>query len=107
MATPLKNPLENRPTVFRVLRSMNIDVNDVELSEICGRINRKFGSQVPKVSQRRTSNSKKKKVCCYPPEFIPIMKEEINSFFENKNEIKKVVSVDKPVKSKRPRIKKV
>jgi len=97
MVIPLKNPLELRPTLKRVLRSLDIDV-DSRVRGIIGSIiindyKSKYSEIVIKVNERTTSGKNVKKVCCYPAEYIPRMIEIINEYLN-----------PKPKKIKRPRI---
>lgn len=87
---PLKNPLENRVTVLRVYRSVSLDLkNDIlEWSNLCQKINETYkqlgGPKNAQVNQRSIfcDSKYRKKVNCYPAEFIPIMvniiKEHLN-----------------------------
>ncbi len=78
---PLKNPLENRVTVLRVYRSVSLDLkNDIlEWSNLCQKINETYkqlgGPKNAQVNQRSIfcDSKYRKKVNCYPAEFIPIM----------------------------------
>jgi hypothetical protein len=78
---PLKNPLENRVTVFRVYRSVSLYVeNDIiKWSNLCRKINETYnqlgGPVLSEVNQKSifVKSPYRKKVKCYPPEFIPVM----------------------------------
>lgn len=98
MIIPLKNPLEGRPTVKRVLRSLNLDIDNNTRGIIGSLIHKdylsKYSEPIKKVNQRSTIGGNVKKVCCYPPEFIPRMIEIINEYLN-----------PKPKREKRPRIK--
>lgn len=98
MVIPLKNSLELRPTVKRVVRSLMIDM-DNETRAIVGSLIYKdyllkHSEPLTKVNQKSNSGKYMKKVCCYPAEYIPRMIEIINEYLN-----------PKPIKVKRPRIK--
>jgi hypothetical protein len=89
---PLKNPIENRPTVLRVYRSLFNILNETpttwfELNEKIRVIYFKLAPETPvKVNQKRIfgKSKSKKKVFVYPPEFIPVMVNIIKEHVKNK-----------------------
>lgn len=78
---PLKNKLEDRATVLRVYRSISLEMNlsKEEWSDLCQEINKTYkllgGPKNTQVNQRSIfcDSKYRKKVNCYPAEFIPIM----------------------------------
>ena len=78
---PLKNNLENRVTVLRVYRSISLEMilDKFEWSNLCQKINQTYknlgGPKNTQVNQRSIfcDSKYRKKVNCYPVEFIPIM----------------------------------
>jgi len=98
MVIPLKNPLENRPTVKRVVRHLGIDMDNDTRAIVGSIINKDYllthTEPLTKVNQISNSGKGVKKVCCYPAEYIPRMIEIINEYLN-----------PKPKKVKRPRIK--
>jgi len=78
---PLKNNLENRVTVLRVYRSISLEMNldKFEWSNLCQKINQTYknlgGPKNTQVNQKSIfcDSKYRKKVNCYPAEFIPIM----------------------------------
>lgn len=91
--SPLKNPIEDRLTVLRLIRHLGVTITDLQYNVCCDKIRRRFSAErneLPKrVQERFNLKGKKTKVCCYPPDFMETM-----------------VSVIKDVtkKPKRPRI---
>lgn len=78
--TPLKNPLENRPTVWRLCRHLGYDLTQIQLEEL-GHVTRVFyGSRPPRVSQKE--NGVWLRVFVYPPDFIPVMIEIAKTYYE-------------------------
>jgi hypothetical protein len=87
---PLKNNLEDRATVLRVYRSVSLEMSldKVEWSNLCQKINETYkqlgGPKNTQVNQRSIfcDSKYRKKVNCYPAEFVPVMiniiKESIN-----------------------------
>lgn len=87
---PLKNNLEDRATVLRVYRSISLEMENDKLkwSDLCLKISNTYkklgGPKNSQVNQRSIfcDSKYRKKVNCYPAEFIPIMvniiKEHLN-----------------------------
>ena len=90
----LKNPLENRVTILRVVRSVfpntEIDITPIEWQKTCHDVYNLYTSlsDVPlsKVLQKRLfgGSKKKKSVACYPIEFIPIIINIVKESFGSK-----------------------
>jgi len=83
MVEPLKNPLESRPTIQRVCRSIGAEMTPYQYSILTGIIYNDYvkssGFKPPKVKQRFTPTTKVRKfVSLFPPEYIPRMIEIIN-----------------------------
>lgn len=78
---PLKNNLEDRATVLRVYRSVSLEMilDKAEWSNLCQEINETYkklgGPKNNQVNQRSIfcDSKYRKKVNCYPAEFIPVM----------------------------------
>ena len=85
---PLKNPLENRPTVLRVYRSLysELTLTNKQWSILSKKIYDTYKSitdePLKKVNQKRLFGESKyrKKVNCYPIEFIPVIINIIKDF---------------------------
>lgn len=78
---PLKNPLESRPTLFRVYRSLNIpfEYTKQQWCILSDRVNTTYlklpDAKLIKVNQKRifAGNKYKQKTTSYPVSFIPTM----------------------------------
>jgi hypothetical protein len=114
----LKNPLCNRPTVLRCVRFLELDfifnsdqwyLLNMEINLEYNKANKVivFESDLKTVSQSRLwgKSKSKKKVCCYPAEFIPtmliIIKKHYDLLTAPKPKVKRVRIIKKVVVSEK------
>lgn len=86
--TPLKNPLEGRVTILRVLRSLQFPkpLSHYDFDRISDILAKRYrGKHIGKVNQRLFGTGTPKKVLLYPadliPELIEILKKEYRTIY--------------------------